>query len=160
MIFTGEPPKPFQRFLGAYLRFYVHTFAYLFSVANLFPGFVGAPGSYPVDLIVPKISKQKRLQILFRLVLVLPALLLAVVLVAVLILIGIANWFVALLSARVTRGLRDLAIYILRYQAQVLGYGLLLLTDQYPYAGPLLGDITEGPKFVRAQQLLPSEEDR
>jgi hypothetical protein len=37
------------------------------------------------------------------------------------------------------RGLRNAGALALRYQAQAGGY-LLLLTDSYPYSGPLRGD--------------------
>ena len=40
-------------------------------------------------------------------------------------------WWVALVTGRIPRGMRDLLAYWLRYQGQTTGY-LLLLTDRYP----------------------------
>jgi hypothetical protein len=47
-------------------------------------------------------------------------------------------WFHGLFRAEVPRGLRNLAAYQLRYQAQTYGY-LYLLTSKYPYSGPAAG---------------------
>ena len=46
----GRAPRPFHRFLSRYVRYATHVYAFLFMVGNPFPGFVGKPGSYPVDL--------------------------------------------------------------------------------------------------------------
>ena len=40
-------------------------------------------------------------------------------------------WFYALFTGRMSKGMRDLQAYCLRYQAQTYGY-LLLLTQRYP----------------------------
>lgn len=44
----------------------------------------------------------------------------------------IIAWFAALFTRRLPEGLADFLSKVLRYQARVLGYGLLLLTDDYP----------------------------
>src|SRR5690348_17908780 len=46
---TGRLPVPLHRFLAAYVRYTTHLTAYLAIVANPFPAFTGAPGTYPVD---------------------------------------------------------------------------------------------------------------
>jgi uncharacterized protein DUF4389 len=46
------------------------------------------------------------------------------------------GWFAALAQGRMPEGLRNLGAYYLRYNAQVSGYALYLLTDRYPYSGP------------------------
>src|SRR5205823_10957106 len=62
----GRSPAPFHRFLAAYLRYQTHVYAFLMLVANPFPGFTGAPGSYPVDLEIAPPERQRRLTVLFR----------------------------------------------------------------------------------------------
>ena len=49
--------------------------AFLFLVGNPFPGFVGKPGSYPIELELPPAERQNRLVTFFRLLLAVPALL-------------------------------------------------------------------------------------
>jgi hypothetical protein len=51
--------------------------------------------------------------------------------------VGVLRWFAALVTGRVPRGLRDLGVVSLRYQAQVSAYALLL-TSRYPDSSPAL----------------------
>jgi hypothetical protein len=71
----GQPPRPFHRFLSAYVRYTVHLSAYLYLVANPYPGFVGEAGGYPVDVVLPDEPQvQRRWTTLIRIVLAIPAL--------------------------------------------------------------------------------------
>ena len=47
------------------------------------------------------------------------------------------GWFYAVVTGRMPEGLRNLGVACLRYGAQLDAY-LLLLTDRYPYAAPVL----------------------
>ncbi len=132
---TGRAPQPFHRFISAFLRYSIHVFAFLFLVGNPFPGFVGKPESYPVDLDLGPNEPQKRLVTLFRLVLAFPALIVAGGLGGALWTAGVLGWFVALFLGRMPDGLRNLGAYALRYSGQVYAY-LYLLTTRYPDSGP------------------------
>jgi hypothetical protein len=131
----GRVPQPFHRFIAAYLRYTTHVMAFLFLVGNPFPGFVGAAGTYPIDLELPDPAPQKRLVTLFRLPLALPALLVSGSVGAALWPVGVLGWFVALFRGRMPDGFRNLGAYVLRYSGQVDAY-LALLTDRYPDSGP------------------------
>jgi hypothetical protein len=109
----------------------VHVNAYLLLVADPFPRFRGWPGTYPIDLEAPPPAPQSRWKTFFRIVLAIPALVLASVLGVVGLIVAVVGWFVALAVGRMPKGMRDLGAYCLRYQAQTYGY-LLLLTDRYP----------------------------
>lgn len=135
VLFTGTTPAGLHRFLARYLRYQTHVFAFLHLVANPFPGFVGAPGSYPVELHVEGPLRQNRWTAFFRLVLALPAYLLAAVFGQVLIVVAVLGWFAGLFIGQMPLGLRNLGAFALRYTAQTGGY-LLLLTGAYPYSGP------------------------
>jgi hypothetical protein len=131
----GRLPSAFHRFFAAYLRYGTHVLAFLTLVANPFPGFTGAAGSYPVDLEIDPRERQSRWKTLFRLILVVPAHLLSSVLWAPLYLVAVFGWFVGLFLGRMPNGLRGLGAFVLRYWAQTYGY-VYLLTDSYPYSGP------------------------
>jgi hypothetical protein len=138
-LFRGKPADGLHRFLAAYLRYQTHVLAYVQLVANPFPGFVGAAGSYPVDLEVPAAPEaQSRLVTGFRLFLAFPAMAVASALLGAAWVAAFLSWFYALARGEVPRGLRNLGAYALRYNAQTNGY-LYLLTDRYPYAGPSAG---------------------
>ena len=144
---AGRPPAPLHRFLSAYLRYRNHVSAYLFLLANPFPGFVGAPRIYPVDLEIAGPDRQNRWITAFRFVLAVPALVFSVGFALVLFVIGFYLWIVALVLGRVPLGLRNLGLYALRYTDQANGY-IYLLTDRYPYTGPIATDTHEPPPVV------------
>ncbi len=122
----GRPPRPFHRFLSAYLRYSTHLGAFLFLVGNPFPGFVGKAGSYPVDLELPEPSPQKRVVTFFRLILAFPAWLVAGGVLGALYVAGFLGWFAALFRGRMPDGLRNLGAYALRYNGQTSAYVFLL----------------------------------
>ena len=140
----GRSPEPLHRFLAAYVRYQFHVYAFLYLVANPFPGFVGAPRSYPLEIVVAESAPQNRWKTGFRLVLVVPALVLAGAYGAVANLVGVLSWFSTLARGRAPLGLRNAGALALRYQSQMLAYALLL-TDVYPYSGPVrLGGDEQG----------------
>ena len=132
---TGQLPDALHRFIGAYLRYETHVLAFLYLIANPFPGFSGAPGAYPVDLQIAPRQRQNRWKTLFRMFLAIPAHVLAFGLGGVLWLVAVFGWFTGLFLGRMPEGLRNLGAYCLRYSAQAWGYSWLL-TDSYAYAGP------------------------
>ncbi len=134
-LFTGTPPRWAHRFLSRYVRYQVHVLAFLYLVGNPFPGFVGAPGTYPIELHVAERVRQNRWTVGFRLVLAVPAWLLAGVFSQLLLVVAVLGWFAALFTARMPLGLRNAGAYALRYIAQTNAY-LLLVTGAYPYSGP------------------------
>jgi hypothetical protein len=127
----GDVPAALHRFLAAYVRYTTHVWAYVTLVGRRFPGFVGRDGSYGVDAIVDRPHRQSRASIAFRLVLAIPALLVTAVLTALLLVLGLAGWAVALVWGRIPQPLRDVGAWCLRYAAGTLAY-VLLLTDHSP----------------------------
>lgn len=136
----GRPPRWLHRFLSRYIRYTLHLYAFGSLAANPFPGFTGAPGTYPLDLVLPEEpQRQNRWKTLFRLFLVIPAWIVVVVLFYALYVCAFFTWFVALVTGSAPWGLRNLSAYALRYAAQGNAY-LYLLTDAYPHASPLEGE--------------------
>jgi hypothetical protein len=135
----STPPQGLFRFVSAYLRYSYHVQAFIALTANPFPGFTGAPGSYPVDAELPRPARQSRLVTLFRLPLAWPALALSGSLYALTFLAGFFGWFVSLILGRMPRSLRDAQAYALRYALQASAY-FWLVTDRYPFSGPTLGE--------------------
>lgn len=130
-LFTGRLPDGLHEFQARFLRYATHVSSYVFLVADPFPGFTGAFGSYPLDLEVDGPLEQSRLTVFFRLILAIPALILANVLGYLLEILAFVGWFYALFTGRMSRGIRDLSAYCVRYSAQTYAY-VLLLTQRYP----------------------------
>lgn len=131
----GRVPAPLHRFVAAYLRYQTHVFAFVTLMANPFPGFLGRPGSYPIDLEIDGPERQHRLKTLFRIFLAFPAFLVSYSLTVLLLVVTFLAWFAALGTGRMPTGFRNVGAWALRYNAQLNGY-LYLLTDRYPYSGP------------------------
>ena len=167
ILIEGQAPEILHDFVAGYLRYTTHVGAYVFIAANPYPGFRGAPG-YPVDLEINPPQRQNRWSAGFRLILALPALLLASALGG-----GFSvgspggsfgaqsDDYVLLLSSAAfsSAGVAAVAAFLTWFVAvarghatsglrdlmtYALGYGaqaggyLLLLTDRYPSSDPAL----------------------
>jgi Domain of unknown function (DUF4389) len=139
---SGRVPRVLHRFIAANVRAWTHLNAFLYVVGRPFPGFVGREGSYPIDLTIAPPTRHRRLTVLFRLVLVLPALVLSAAYGGVAFVVAVLGWVAALATGRMPRSLRDLGAAALRYQAQVYAYALLV-TPRYPDSSPALVDRPE-----------------
>lgn len=165
-LFTGRSPEGLRDVYAMWIRYSVHVYAFLYLAANPFPGFLGRPGSYPVEVEVPPGGRQSRWSIAFRFFLALPALMLVVSLgglgegggnsndpgaTALSVTVGVAAtaaflaWFAALARGRMPQGLRDLIVWVLGYAAQTYAY-LFLLTARYPNSDPALAPLAELPE--------------
>jgi hypothetical protein len=130
-LFTGRSPDGLQTFLATFLRYATHVRAYALLVADPFPGFSGAQGSYPIDLEVDPPQPQSRLTVFFRIILAIPALFVTNILSNLSQLLAVFSWFIALVTGRVPEGLRNFAVLAMRFETQTYAY-LMLLTDRYP----------------------------
>ena len=168
VLIQAEVPSSMHDFVASYLRYATQVSAYVFLAADPYPWFRVQQG-YPVDLEIDAPVRQGRWGGFFRLVLALPALMLATALGG-----GFATgssgqgswtassseeslwlsassvggaaavaaflaWFAILARGRSPRGLRDLTAFALGYAAQAGGY-LFLLTPRYPSSDPALAE--------------------
>ena len=149
-LFTGTPARPLHRFNSAFIRYRLHVYAFLFLATNPFPGFTGAPGTYPLEVELPECARQNRWKTGFRVFLAVPAVIVNAALGWALFVSAFFTWFYALARGSAPWGLRNLLAYGLRYDAQANAY-LLLLTDAYPHASPLEGAPTAQHEFAEAE---------
>jgi hypothetical protein len=168
ILIEGKAPRILHDFVAGYIRYATQVGAYVLLAANPYPGFRGRPG-YPVDVEIDPPERQSRWTGFFRLVLALPALLLASVLgggfafgspgsswgsasgdpsnaawtgisvTGVAAAAAFLAWFAILARGSAPRGLRDLVAYAVGYGAQAGGY-FLLLTGRYPSSDPALAE--------------------
>jgi len=130
-MFTRRLPDGIHRFAAAYARYFTTVYAYVFLLADPFPPFTGAEGSYPVEAEIDPPADQNRWTVFFRLLLAIPALLIAGVLRTLLEVLAFVGWFYALATGRMSDGIESLGNYALRYEVQTFGY-TMLLTGKYP----------------------------
>jgi hypothetical protein len=130
-LIRGKSPQRIHDYLVRYLRYSVYVTSYLSLLANPYPPFHGTEGSYPIDLIVEGPDRQHRLITAFRLPMAIPAWILNAVFNQVLQIVALIAWFVCIAIGRMPRGMENLGLYCLRYQAQTNAY-VAVLTDRYP----------------------------
>jgi hypothetical protein len=126
----GESPEGLHNFLSTYLRYMTQVYAYILLIADPFPGFGGQPG-YPVEIEVAPPQPQNRWTVGFRILLAIPAYIIAGIFGYLNRILALFSWFVALILGRVPEGLRNVAAFALRFEQQTAGY-TLLLTGRYP----------------------------
>jgi hypothetical protein len=133
-LITGRVPAGLHNFFASWLRYTTHVYAYVFILADPYPPFSGSE-EYPVDLHVAPAEPQARWKTFFRIILAIPALIIASVLRYLGLAVAVIGWFAALFLGRMPKGLRDTGAWTLRVDQQTYAY-TSLLTDQYPQFGP------------------------
>jgi hypothetical protein len=132
-LWAGRSPESLHNFLAGYLRYVTHVSAYLFLIADPYPKFflINPSESYPIDLEIDPPETQNRWTVAFRIILAIPAMIVAQVLRNLSGILAIFSWFVALYQGSVPEGIRNFAALALRYETQTYAY-VTLLTPRYP----------------------------
>lgn len=130
ILIDGRYPDGLWRLAAYYLRWRVHAVAYTALLRDEYPPF--GVGPYPVALeIFPPERARDRLSVAFRLILALPHLVAVWALGMAWGLTTLVAWFAIVLTGRYPAGLYDFGVGVLRWNARVEAY-LLLLRDEYP----------------------------
>jgi len=136
-LFSGRLPDGLAGFQVGYLRWVTRFYAYVFLLTDVYPPFELADAQYPVRLRAQP-GPLNRLAVLFRIILVIPASIVATVLTYGLYFpVMFVTWLIVLVAGRMPRPLYEALAATVRYQARVIGY-FLMLTARYP--GGLFGD--------------------
>jgi len=129
-IFTGRVPVGLHQFLAGYVRYSTRVNAYLLLMANPWPPFTNSR-PYPLDVEIAPPAAQSRVSVLFRLVLAIPAFILSYTFRLVNTFVAFLTWFYALFSGRASEGMKNLSVWLYRYEVQTYSY-VFLLTGKYP----------------------------
>ena len=138
ILFTGRLPEGIANFQAMYLRYQARTFTYAGFLEEEYPPFAFEmmspdPGDYArirVD-VQSELENRNRLTVGFRLILVLPQLVVLFVLWIAATIVFIIGFFAVLFTGKWPVGLRQFAINVIQYQLRVESY-LFLVVDEYP----------------------------
>jgi len=129
-LIAGRSPDWAHSFYTSFLRYTVHASSYVSLAAEPFPAFLGDPG-YPVDVQVGPPEYQRRVITGFRIILVIPMLIVASVLQYVQVAVAIIAWFYCLFVGRMHEAMRNIITFCIAFNARTNGYAYFL-TDRYP----------------------------
>jgi len=138
ILFTGRLPTELANFQVMYLRYYIRTAVFAGFLREEYPPFAFAmtpndPGGDPrvhVD-VIPQLEQRNRVTVGFRLILVIPQLIILALLAIAEGVVLLIAFFAVLFTGRWPTGLRDFVLGFGRWWLRVEAY-LLLLTDEYP----------------------------
>lgn len=130
IVFTGRMPQGLWKLSAFYLRWRVRAAAYVALLRDEYPPF--GDGPYPAHIDLPSREHERdRWSVAFRIILILPHLLVIWILGIAWMITSVFAWFAILATGKYPRGLYDFAIGVLRWSTNVEAY-LLLLHDEYP----------------------------
>jgi hypothetical protein len=151
-LFTGRLPDFAEEFLSGYLRWDMRVYAYIGLLTDVYPPFtLGEAPEYPVVLAIPPPTELNRAAVFFRIILSIPAYIVAQVIsgAATSLLLFVA-WIVVLVTGQLPQAFFDIIRLIVRYHARLGGY-FAMLTPEYPWG--VLGD--SEPVTYPGWELLP-----
>ncbi len=138
ILFTGRLPEQFANIQAMYLRYEVRTYTFAAFMREEYPpfGFAMAPrdpGEDPrtrVDF-APQLTERNRLTVAFRIILVIPQVIVLVLLLFAAAIVVLIALFAVLFTGRWPEGMRNFVVDVYRWYLRVQTY-FLLLTDEYP----------------------------
>ncbi|GBD22460.1 hypothetical protein HRbin29_00090 [bacterium HR29] len=133
ILFAGRFPTGLWRFVCGSLRWATRVNAYTLLLTGRYPPFALEDDlDYPVRLLAEeRTDNRNRLTVFFRIILVIPHVLVLYFLALAQSVALVIAWFAALLTGRVPGGLHDFIAGVLRWNTRVNAY-VLLLVDEYP----------------------------
>jgi hypothetical protein len=130
IVFGARFPEQLWNLAAMYMRWRVRAVAYLALLRDEYPPF--GEGDYPASLRhTPPAGDRDRLTVAFRVILVLPHLVVLWMLGFAWAIATVIAWFAILFTGNHPRVLFDFAVGVLRWSTRVEVY-LLLLRDEYP----------------------------
>jgi len=133
---TGRLPKGFATFLTGYIVLSTRVASYLWLMHDAYPPFA-VDANYVVNLDIP-LTRVRRLAVLFRLILIVPAFIVSALVTTGLSLCEVIIWLIVLIKGSMPLPLFEAIAAVLRFQARVFAY-FWMLTAKYP--GELFGDV-------------------
>jgi len=138
ILFTGTLPEGFANVQSMYLRYELRTYTYALFMREEYPPFAFAMAAHDggEDPRVrtefrPTLTDRNRLTVGFRLILVIPQLIVVAVLLVAAAVVSLIGFFAVLFTGRWPVGLRRFVLNVMRWYLRVQTY-FLLLTDEYP----------------------------
>jgi Domain of unknown function (DUF4389) len=136
VVILGRYPQWLYNFNSGVVRYLVRTNAWVYLQTDAWPSFgIAEDASYPIRVrIAPAAERQSRLKAFFRIVLILPMLILSYAINYLHLWIGVIAWLTIVFRGYLPEGVNGTLTFVNGFYARVYGY-FALLTDDYPPIG-------------------------
>jgi hypothetical protein len=136
VVILGRYPEWLYNFNSGVVRFYVRVYAWVYLQTDVWPPFgLADDPSYPIRVnVAPRAAKQSRLKAFFRIILVIPMLILTYAINYVHLGAAVIAWLVIVFRGYQPEGVHLMMTFVNSFYARVYGY-IALLTDDYPPVG-------------------------
>ena len=138
ILITGKLPEGLATLQCLYLRYNNRVISYVAFLREEYPPFAFEtvapdPGTYPPvrTSFVPELENRNRLTVAFRIILVIPQMIVLAFLGIAAFVAGVIAFFAVLFTGHWPDGLRTFVLGVMRWGTRVNAY-FLLLTDEYP----------------------------
>jgi hypothetical protein len=138
IVFTGKLPESFANIQSMWMRYELRVYPFAAFMREEYPpfAFTMSPSDHGEDArstveFRPELIDRNRLTVGFRLILVIPHVIVLVLLGIAAAVVALIGFFAVLFTGRWPTGLRDFVLNVYRWYLRVQTY-FLLLTDEYP----------------------------
>jgi hypothetical protein len=155
IVITGKWPRGLYDFTASYVRYMTAANGYMNLLTDEYPPFSGDTDRYPVRLLIgePKPS-YSRVTALFRMILLIPVMIISWVMSIVASIGVLVSWFVIVITGKQPRGLQEMIDLGIGYMMRANAYALLVSEEFPPISNepPILGP----GRVARADLTSPS----
>jgi hypothetical protein len=136
VVVLGRYPQWLYNFNSGVVRYLVRFYAWAYLQTDAWPPFgIGPDDSYPIRVnIAPAAARQSRLKAFFRLILVLPMLIVSYAINYIHLGAAIVAWLAIVFRGYLPEGVNGTLTFVNSFYARVYGY-YAILTDDYPPIG-------------------------
>jgi hypothetical protein len=136
VVVLGRYPAWLYNFNSGVVRYLVRTNAWVYLQTDAWPSFgLADEPSYPIRVkVAPAAEQQSRLKAFFRIVLILPMLIVSYAVNYVHLWVGVIAWVTIVFRGYLPEGINGALTFVNSFYARVYGY-FALLTDDYPPIG-------------------------
>ncbi len=136
LVFTGRYPQGMYNFVGGILRYSMRVSAFLSLQTDEWPSFgLKEDPSYPVRVhFASRAAKQSRVKVFFRLILLIPLLIMAQIISYVLLAVAAVSWVTIVFRGYQPAAIHNALAWSLSWTTRMNAYSWLM-RDEYPPVG-------------------------
>lgn len=136
LLFIGRFPEGMYNFVGGVLRFMERVNGFMYLQTDEWPPFgIGEDSSYPIRVnFHPPAARQSRAKAFFRIILVIPLLILSYAMSYALMAVAVISWLTIVFRGYQPAAIHNALAYLMGWNTRASAY-MYLMRDEYPPVG-------------------------